>query len=70
MKKRMFKRIVAAAAVLTVIGVSLTAVLGRARECFSLFDDASLLAGYLSFTNGSPAAPRFTAAGAAECQLR
>ena len=53
MKKSKIKPILALIALLTVISVSLMMVFDRARGCFSLFGDASLLAGYLSFSSGS-----------------
>lgn len=49
----MMKTILALILLLTVISVSLMMVLERARGCFSLFGDATLLAGYLSFSDGS-----------------
>lgn len=54
MKKRMLKRIITATALITVIGICLTMVMHRAAGCFSLFDDAAVAAGMLSFGCGEP----------------
>ena len=66
MKKQTCKRILTAAAILTVVCVCTTMVLHRAAGCFSLFDDAALTAGYLSFDNGAltPQPTEATAAAA------
>ena len=57
MKKRVAKRITTAVAMFIVIAVCMVMAGHRAAGCFSLFDDAALAAGYLSFDNGelSPA---------------
>lgn len=52
MKKRLFKRIITAAALMTAVCIGMTAVISRAAGCFSLIDGAALAAGYLSFDNG------------------
>ena len=73
MNKRLLKRIITAAALVTVISVCMTMTLHRAAGCFELFDAAAVAAGYLSFDNGelnrppteapTAASRRMTAAG-------
>lgn len=55
MKRHTFKRISIILSLLLVVGVSMTAVVYRAKGCFDLFGDTAVAAQMLAYTNGSAA---------------